>query len=149
MKSFNEWLKSKIISENDPDYQEPSFSIVLGDDEGEPFSMEVYVDEGNWTSSGPFWAAEYVLDGSEPKAGTPVQENTGVLFKTPGNRLENLPQPIKASALAWVEKAVQKAIERYKEHDPSSDEDRPSGREWDDEDQAKYDRNLWRGGEDY
>ena len=142
MNSFNEWLKGRVISENDPDHQEPSFSKILGEDGDEPFSVEVDVDEGRWTVSGPLWSMEYVLNGSEPKAGNPVQEKQGVVFNTPGKRLENLPPSLKMAASTWIDKQVEWYIQNYKEEDPRDYEDNP-GREWDDEDQANYDRKLY------
>jgi hypothetical protein len=52
------------------------------------------------------------------------------------------------AASTWIDKEVLSAVEKYKKDDPRDYEDNP-GREWDDEDQANYDRKLWQGGEDY
>jgi hypothetical protein len=124
MKTFNEWLKGRVISENDPDYREPSFSKILGEDGDEPFTVEVDVAEGHWTVSGPLWAVGYVMNGSEPKAGGPVQEEKGVvMFKTPGRRLENLPPALKMAATTWIDKEVEWFIQNYEEEDPRDHED--------------------------
>jgi hypothetical protein len=157
MKSFNEWLKGRVISENDPDYQEPSFSRILGEDGDDPFIVEVDVDEGHWTVSGPLWSLEYVLNGSEPKAGNPVQEKqgaspnlpsawrrAGVMFSTPGKRLENLPPALKMVATTWIDKQVEWYIQNYKEEDPRDYDDHepynpdPDGYGWED--------NYWKHG---
>jgi len=144
MKSFNEWLKGRVISENDPDHQEPSFSRFLGEDGDEPFSVEVDVEEGHWMVSGPLWSMEYVLDGSEPKAGNPAQEKQGVVFNTPGNRLENLPPALKMAATAWIDKQVEWHMQNHKEEDPSDHDDHepynsdPDGHGWED--------NYWKHG---
>jgi len=123
--NFNEWLKGRVASEsNDPDYREPSFSKILGEDPGDPFSAEVDVEEGHWTVSGPLWAVGYVMNGSEPKAGGPVQEEKGVVFKTPGRRLENLPPALKMAATNWIDKEVEWSIQNYEEEDPRDHEDR-------------------------
>jgi hypothetical protein len=126
MKSFNEWLKSRVVSENDPNEpQPPSFNKILGEDGDDLFTVEVDVNDGEWTVSGPLWANEYVLNGSEPKAGDPMQESPNVAkFNAPGRRLENLPLSLKMAATAWVEKEVQRAIDRYESEDPRDYEDR-------------------------
>ena len=132
MKSFYEWLgerrsvergtiasikERKIKAEtNDPDYQSPYFSRFLGedDDSEEPFAVEVDFADDDWEARGPLWAREYVLNGSEPKAGNPVQESPGkVVFKTPGKKLENLPPALKQVATKWVNDQIDWHLDNF------------------------------------
>lgn len=153
MKSFYEMLeiirKSKINEVSDDygagayhDDHDVFFSAVLGEDEGDPFSLEVDIENGHWTSKGSIWVAGYVINGSENPASKPKALDGGTEFSNPGKRLELLPLSIKNKAIEWVDKQVQWKVDHYKPEDPR-DYEEPEPREWDDEDQANYDRKLY------
>jgi len=103
----------------------PSFSKVLGEDDEDPFTLEVYVSEGNWEVEGSIYVKRYVLNGSESPASQPVAyetgDNPGVEFKNPGKKLELLPASIKANAIAWVNEEVIRAIENYDPYEGAPD----------------------------
>lgn len=128
-----------------------SFSRVLGEDEGEPFTLDVDIDGGRWEARGGIWVAGYVPNGSENPASRPVaytagqkgkhgiiSKVTGTEFESPGKRLELLPASIRDEAVKWVEKRVQWEIEHYKPHDPADYQDEddynpdPHGYGWED-----------------
>lgn len=143
MKKFNEWLKArenKNLQEWDPVYPTdkdlgigPSFSKLLGEDEDSPFTVEVDVDGdgGHWTVRGKFWANEYTPNGSEPQISQPFYDPNnkygykGTEFRNPGEKLENIPEPLKTQAKKWIDEQVDWYIQNYEEEDPRDYMDRP------------------------
>lgn len=126
MKSFYEMLKilegtnyDAWLASGYDDSVEPSFERFLGEgDLDSPFVVKVYVDEGAWTATGPIWVLGYVLNGSENPASEPVayedgEGYNGTKFMKPGKRLELLPLSIRADAIKWVDKEVERAIQDH------------------------------------
>lgn len=140
MKTFYEMLKilegSKRLDEywweNGPrDSDVPVFSKVIGEDEDDPYTTEVYISDRGWEITGGFWVKGRLRDGSEPTISQPefyvagqkdksggTIRYTGTDFNNPGDHLENLPEPLRSDAIKWVNKEVEWAIDNYKEDDP-------------------------------
>lgn len=137
-------------------------TVVFGEDEDDPYSGEFYLDiehdesssSWEWETNGSFYVKNRLQDGSEPAISKPKfyvagktmdqwgkpDKYTGTEFMNPGKRLENLPASIKAHAIAWVEKQVEKYVDNYEPHDPSDyDHDGPSGYD----DGGSYWDNYW------
>lgn len=162
VKSFYEMIRilneSKGMNESDDYgagayYDDPdiSFTAILGEDEDEPFSVEVEIENGYWGVKGGFWAKGYVPNGSENPASRPVArtagqkdkfgtaDNTGTEFENPGRKLELLPDSIRGAAIEWVDNEVKRKVDKYEPDDPRDYADRddynpdPDGhRYWDD-----------------
>lgn len=106
------------------EYVDPTFHVDLMGLENHPpvpFFASIFVHEGYWecelTSSTPFFAHGYRLDGSENPASRPVQENDGVKFQNPGKRLELLPDSIRDRAIKWVDDEIKWQIKNYSERE--------------------------------
>jgi hypothetical protein len=147
MKTFLEWLKtieeSKMINEywweNGPPDDPPEFSgtRVLGEDEDDPYSLEVDIADGSWEALGGFWVRNRLQDGSEPAISKPQFfvagqkdqngrniEHTGTDFLNPGKHLEHLPEPLKSQAIKWVNGEVGRITQNYDPRDDGPDYDR-------------------------
>lgn len=112
------------------------FSTVLGEDEGEPFSLEVDIQGGSWEARGGIWVLGYVPNGSENPASRPVaytagqkdargtvSKVTGTDFENPGKHLELLPASIRDAAIKWVDDEVKQAVANYEPDDPRDYQD--------------------------
>lgn len=139
MKNFYEMLEILKKAKNemyDPQDERPiMFTRVLGEDDDSPFSLELYYNDGDWTPQSDL----FVKNGE--------QWDT---YKNPGKNLMNVPEPIKSQAIKWIDAELDRIVSNYEEDDPRDYyDDQPRGREWDDQDQANYDRKLWLGGEEW
>lgn len=160
MKSFYEMIRileeSRGLKEHwaddygagDMDGHPVNFSRYLGeDDEDAPFAVEVNINDGHWEAMGPIWVLGYVPNGSENPASAPVRKSTGTEFMKPGKRLELLPVSVRNGAVEWVNKRVQREVERYKPEDPRGHYDDDRGSSYDsDEAAARWEDNYWKHG---
>lgn len=114
-----------------------SFSRVLGEGDDEaPFSIEVDYYDGEWSPGGSLFVR-----------GDEGGESKWEEYKNPGKNLMGVPEPVRGRALAWINAEIERLVANYEPEDPRDHYDGPRGREWDDDDQDRYDRQVWLGGE--
>lgn len=93
--------------------------VILGEDEDEPFSAVVDIEEGgHWAfgrgGSYGLYVRGYVLTGEENPASEPFQDppgprhSGGVEFGNPGRRLENIHSPLKEKVSKWLDDSVER-----------------------------------------
>lgn len=125
LEDYDSWLQAPYQDAEEAWSRRSTFSTVLGDDDGEPFTVEVDVNDGDWRPMGSIWVDGYVPDGSENPASQPVSytagqkardgsviRTTGTEFKNPGRDLELLPARVRDAAIAWINKEVTRTIDR-------------------------------------
>lgn len=132
---YDAWLEKPYQDAEEHWSRVSNFQKVLGEDEEDPFSLEVDVTDGHWESTGSIWVKDYLPNGSENPASEPEaihaggrygHKHNGTLFKKPGKRLELLPASIRAEAIKWIDKEVD-----YRIANPPEPED---PRDWYDDD---------------
>lgn len=141
-----------------PDYydeEEINYSnLVIGEDQDDFCSAEVSGTDSAWSLVSGVFVRGYVPTGKEnpiskPKYQEPDQHNRGGTdFENPGKNFENMPPDLARKCIDFIDAEVKRYIGNYTPDDPR-DYDEPRGREWDDQDQDRYDRQVWLGGEDY
>jgi hypothetical protein len=114
MKTFLEWMESLKLE----------WSWVVGEDEEAPFSamLSDHGEEG-WSIHGSLWAKDYVPNGTENPVSQPQYRSganfTGTEFKNPGERLENIHEPLRSQALKWIDNEHLRNFEREVDERPS------------------------------
>ena len=126
---FLEILNENKLNEWDPIWPTdkdlgigPSFDQVLGEDDDDPFSVEIHIDGdgGNWeVQHGKLlWVLNYTPTGNEPNNFVYHEKERMGEFKNAGKHLENVPEPIKSQAKKWIDEQAEWYIDNYKEEDP-------------------------------
>jgi hypothetical protein len=129
-------VQNEMSYDNPPDWmdddREFKFKQMLGEDKTDPYSVEVEIENDDWTVIGDILVRNYVPNGSENPISRPeyVKDNTvgdGTFFYNPGNKLQNLPSAIKNHALDWIQHEVNIAISKYDSTDdePEYEPDNP------------------------
>lgn len=115
---YDAWLQKPYQDDANDWLHRSNFEVLLGEDKGEPFMVEVDVEDGEWkvarrsySPNGSIWVAGYVPNGSENPESEPKFEKNGTYdgttFSNPGRRLELLPPSIREKAIKWIDDQVE------------------------------------------